>query len=135
MTKPIQTLDQKRAADALSKINTLVKEDDYGKYGSYVNRMPAMVVMSGLGQACAMLLAQAKGKEKDAHRVLYNHLEQWLCRNDALAPYRNQKTLMQAIVDGSQRDYVLAQTEALAYLTWLKRFGQAYLENTENRDD
>ena len=130
-----RTLDQERAADALEKVRRLAERDDYGHYPSYVSRMPSMIIMSGLGQACAMMLAQARGDASDPHRVLFDHLQSWLCRSDHLAPYSGSSDLMKAIVNGSQRNYVNAQAETLAYLSWLKRFSQAYLQSPEGRDD
>jgi CRISPR-associated protein Cmr5 len=38
---------------------------------------------------------------------------------------------MQAITEEDQRHYIRAQTEALAYLVWLKKFANAYLERGE----
>lgn len=129
------TLDQERAKHALEAIEALQQGGAYGHYPSYVNRMPAMIVMNGLGQACAMLLAQARGDAEDPHRMLYDHLEAWLCRQSQYAPYRGEAPLISAIVSKNQRVYVEAQSEALAYLGWLKRFAQAYLTSPEGRGD
>ena len=122
-------LDLERAADALSKVENLAGKSQAGKYVSYVKSLPAAILQNGLGQAMATLLAAAGGKvlENDAHGALYQHLESWLCRNDACAPYRGKKNLMQAITGGEQLAYLHAQGEAMAYLNWLKKFAVAYL--------
>ena len=57
--------------------------------------------MNGLGQACAMLLAQAKGDE-GAHRLLYNHLQEWLCGPNRAAVYPNGSDLMKAVIGHGQ---------------------------------
>mgnify|MGYP002622378200 CR=1 FL=1 len=105
------------------------------EYLSYANSLPANIVMNGLGQACAMLLAQAKGKQanEDAHRLLYDHLHGWLCQGEH-AVYANQACLVQAVIGSGQRQYIRAQVEALAYLEWLKKFAQAYLSEVEAQD-
>ena len=128
-----RTLAQRRAADAYEKIELVSKRDaEFQKrYRSYVAGLPAMIVMSGLGQALATLLSQSKGN-KDSHRLLYDHLAQWLGRPDPEAPYPNAakadtKHLMEEIMANSQDSYLHAQAEAMAYLEWLKKFAQAFL--------
>jgi CRISPR-associated protein Cmr5 len=96
------------------------------EYKSYAESLPANIVMNGLGQACAMLLAQAKDK-KDAHRSLYDHLQEWLCGSEHAAVYPHAQDLVAAVIKHGQREYILAQVESLAYLNWLKKFAQAYL--------
>jgi len=41
-----QTLGQKRAAHALEAIKKLVKQKNYGNFASYVQRLPATIVMT-----------------------------------------------------------------------------------------
>lgn len=128
-----QTLGQKRAAHALKAINKLVQQKNYGHFGSYVQRLPATIVMNGLGQAMAGELAAARGgKDEDerAHRTLFELVESWLqeCR-----AYSNELGLMESIVKSNQGDYVRAQAEALAYLEWLKKFSQAYLDSDKEQ--
>lgn len=135
-------IDRERAAHALATITGLPA--DVKKYTSYVKGLPATILQNGLGQAMATLLAASKGKpamkQKDgenvvneAHRLLYTHIQQWLCRDDALAPYREKEAiadgstvLMTRITDGDEPAYIRAQAEALAYLNWLKKFAVAY---------
>lgn len=139
------TLGQKRAAHALNAINRLAEKKDYGNFGSYVQRLPATIVMNGLGQAMAGELAAArlaKGEkmsaDEQAHKTLFDCVESWLFECKA---YTGKDGLMAAIVQSSQDNYVRAQAEALAYLDWLKKFSQAYLgggkdgsSNLQNRD-
>jgi CRISPR-associated protein Cmr5 len=135
------TLEQQRAAHALNRVRTVenapnVSEKQKSRYRSYVESLPATIVMNGLGQACATLLASSNGADDDsngdgksrarAYRDLHKHLEDWLCRDDD-GVYRGQKPLIDAIVSRGQSEYVHAQAEALAYLVWLKKFSQAFL--------
>jgi CRISPR-associated protein Cmr5 len=131
-----QTLGQKRAAHALETIKKLEEETNYGNFGSYVQRLPATIVMNGLGQAMAGELAAARLAKGDkmsaderAHKVLFDCVESWLFKSGV---YEEEKGLMAAIVEGSQDDYVRAQAEALAYLDWLKKFSQAYLNGDKD---
>lgn len=125
-----KTLGQMRAAHALAAIKKLEEGKNYGNFGSYVQRLPATIVMNGLGQAMAGELAAARlGKgtnsvDEQAHKTLFDCVESWLfeCR-----AYEGKKGLMAAIVESNQDAYVRAQAEALAYLDWLKKFSQAYL--------
>lgn len=126
------TIEQARARHALDCVRAVKK--DPGKYGSYVKQLPASILMSGLGQAAATLLAASRGKP-DAHRTLYDHLQAWLCDVCPEAPYKGKRSLIDAIVDGHQVAYVSAQAEALRWLEWLKKFAQAMGHMDERPSD
>jgi CRISPR-associated protein Cmr5 len=138
------TREQQRAQHALQSVNQVQerltnagsneKEQKKARkfrneYKSYAESLPANIVMNGLGQACAMLLAQAKGKSADqnAHRLLYDHLQDWLRGREHAAVYPKDQDLVKSVINHGQREYVRAQFESLAYLNWLKKFAQAYL--------
>jgi len=136
MTKVILTREQQRAQHALQSVNQVqTKPKKFrDEYKSYAESLPANIVMNGLGQACAMLLAhQAKGKlaDQDAHRLLYDHLQDWLRGPEQAAVYPKDQDLVKAVINHGQREYVRAQFESLAYLNWLKKFAQAYLTGEE----
>ena len=131
-------IERERAAHALHTIEQL--PTDVKNYTSYVKALPASILQNGLGQAMATLLAASKGEPamkdgnvNEAHRLLYNHLQAWLCRNDPAAPYPSQKEpraesteLMGRITQEDEPNYIHAQAEALAYLGWLKKFATAF---------
>ena len=130
-------LSQLRAANALMRTEELLATGNYGKYKSYVQSLPATILMNGLGQAAAMLLAAAKGNRQDPHRLLYNHLSSWLCNEKddySGAPYDNHQDLLRAITTEDEDHYLKAQAEALAYLEWLKKFANAYLRDDSQSD-
>jgi len=129
-----QSLAQKRAADALRKIKEMKagkerdpEKGDYGKYTSYVSALPAMILMSGLGQAMAMV----RSRKLAGYSQLYDHLQGWLCGG---RPYAGDD-LINAIVQGSEADYIRAQAEALAYLEWLKKFAVALLDEPAGQQE
>lgn len=138
-----QSLSQERAKHALLKINTLKTNGNYGRYVSYVSALPASILTNGLGQAMAQLLAQVDKKKgaNDPHYILHHHVENWLCQKRKIfnrtdnGRVTHQSNLVQGIVEGDQKMYLLAQAEALAYLEWLKKFARAFLEKQEGGSD
>lgn len=125
------SLGQRRAASALKVVQDIEKTDYNGKFRSYAERLPASIVMNGLGQALASELAAAgrgdTGKsDGEAHKRLFEEIKGWLLEERKIYPEKSD--LMYAIVNGSQEQYILAQAEALAYLEWLKKFSQAFLK-------
>lgn len=128
-----QTLEQVRAAHALARIREVDHASFAKYYRSYVESLPATIVMNGLGQACATLLSAAHGpgEQGQAHGRLYDHVASWLCRPTG-GVYPGANSLIDAVINGGQGEYVHAQAEALAYLVWLKKFAQAYLRGGDN---
>lgn len=126
----MHTLEQERAQDALGKVDGLRDKSDKFKkeYVSYVEGLPANIVMNGLGQAAATLLSAAKGDNENPHMVLYDNLSSWLCRNNAAAPYPKGEDLMRALTSNDRVKYLRAQTEAMAWLEWHKKLATAYLK-------
>ncbi len=127
-----KTLDQQRAENALSQVREVagMNAEGRGYYRSYVQSLPADIVMQGLGQALA---TQRAGYERDpGHKLLYEHVSQWLCREDSMAPYHpsseTEGDILAAITEGDRIQYQRAHAEAMEYLAWLKKFAMAYLE-------
>jgi CRISPR-associated protein Cmr5 len=133
-----RTLEQERAAHALGCVRALEEKGQggYGNYRSYVERLPAQIVMNGLGQAMSMVRSRdpkhGSGKEREsedarAYRLLYEHMQGWLCGTHEAAPSRGKACLITAIIEQDQDTYVRAHAEALVYLEWLKKFARAFL--------
>lgn len=137
------TLDQQRATFALNCIRDLEERTrsderfDYGHYVSYVSALPATIVMNGLGQALTTQLAKAKGGTDHARRLLYNHLAGWLSHQflDLRVPDGDLPKVIDRLMEGDQDLYVRAQSEAMAYLNWLKQFARACLNEKEGQPD
>lgn len=131
-----RTLEQKRAAHALAKVREMAgrSEEEQKKYSSYVQNLPAAILMNGLGQAAAGLLARAKGNREDMHAVLFAHLEQWLCRENEKSSYLGGDDLIGAVTARDRNAYICAQVEALAWLQWLKKFATAYLKQPDGSE-
>lgn len=135
----MRMLNQQRASNAWKVVKELeVKADsdpsqkDWNDlYASYVSGLPATIISCGIGQATASLLSASKAAKDKPHSTLYDHLENWLCRDDEAAPYPNSKPLMEAIIKNDREHYMWAQAEALAWLDWLKKFAAAYLKKSD----
>jgi len=134
MTTEAHNLELERAADALARVESVRSEHSgaAAKYRTYARSLPADILQMGLGQALATLLAAAGGKQGDPHRLLYDHVAQWLTADRSGAPYRGREgQLIAAITEGDEAAYLAAQAEALAYLAWLKKFAVALLSDLE----
>ena len=133
-----QSLAQKRAKHALAQVNDLAGNSsdkgervgkNYGNYLPYVKALPANIIISGLGQALAMELS---GKKK-GHDILYEHMNDWLCNGWGKgSPYQESDDILTAITESSEADYLRAQSEAMEYLEWLKKFATAFLPKSES---
>ena len=131
-----RTIEQRRAAHALAQVQSIANRE-YGHYVSYVSRLPATIVMNGLGQALTMLLAAAGRKEdptNDPHRWLYDHVASWLSGHVPELQGDSTDHVIRALMEHDQAVYVRAQGEAMAYLQWLKQFARAYLREAEGQE-
>lgn len=130
-----RTRAQLRAADALHRVlelETSKHADWLDEYAGYVERLPAAILINGLGQAAAFELAAAGKDQESPHRQLYRDLEGWLCGEHGPYYQPGEKPhLMQAIVSRDRATYLQAQAEALAWLEWLKKFAVAYLKKPD----
>ncbi len=127
------TIEQQRAAHALAVVQKLAElgEAAYGNYVSYVSALPAQMMMNGLGQALATLMAAAgrtEEKAKDAHYLLYSHVARWLITQNDEWVNEEPEVVIDRLVSLDQAMYFRAQVEALAYLNWLKKFARAILD-------
>jgi CRISPR-associated protein Cmr5 len=134
------SIEQRRAASALACVRGETARPDKGRYASYVEALPAAIYANGIGQAIATELA----RPEESHQRLAAHVALWLCGNDECAPYRGilemsrrpaakdqAMALLDALTQGNERSYLRAQSEALAFLVWLKKLSRALLP----RDD
>lgn len=128
MSKSLQqTLEQERAKKAWEDVRsvTTCPEEFKKKYGSLARRVPMLVLTNGLGQTLAYLRSKGKGDQSNEHNVLFRHLSDWTMSQ--VAPDEKGRDLLDWVRNTSSDMYRRATTEALAYLTWLKRFAEAEL--------
>lgn len=131
----MQTLQQKRAAHALLRIEGLKDAPFAGELKSYVKALPAMIHMNGLGQAAAFYRAKSNGSDTKAlaYRETYGVLSDWLTAPGG--PYYDRDDLLEGITQTDMACYRLAEAEALAYLDWLKKFADAFIAGTDVAGD
>lgn len=113
----IQTVEQQRAAFALSKVQA-VRPADKEEFKSRANEMPAMIHMNGLGQTCAFYLSKG-----GVHKQLYQLLSDWICDKQKIY---NPNDLLTGITQNDMHTYRIAQAEAQALLLWVKKFANVY---------
>ncbi|HET9626208.1 MAG TPA: type III-B CRISPR module-associated protein Cmr5 [Kofleriaceae bacterium] len=120
--------EQRRASDALRAVHQLPEDRELRRrYRAYTDRLGPAILINGLGQALASERAAAgtpASPREHAHACLFRNLQAWLCGDSGV--YRGGDVLAQ-IVEGSEARYLQAQTEALAWLTWHKKFCRAEL--------
>jgi len=140
MIPPSQTPEQRRAADALKTIVEIRDKPQHEKlrrhYRSYVERLAPAILMNGLGQALASERSGAeerKKTEEQAHGLLFDNLQNWLCREGGVYPAK-PKDVLKAITERGETEYLRAQAEALAWLVWHKKFSQAYLPRPTDKE-
>jgi CRISPR-associated protein Cmr5 len=128
-----RSLEQRRAAGAWTYVSQVRDNGkDYAKeYASLAKSAPADIQSNGLGQTLAFWRAKGfdKGKPKangaNAHYQLLTHVSEWTGNQLMLS---NSKELLEWVVkDASTDQYRRATTEAIAFLSWVKRFSEAEL--------
>lgn len=130
----LQNADQKRAAFALKEVKSRVeslKQPEQKEFKSYVQALPAMVQMNGLGQAIAFCRSHytesdISKKGAAAYKSLYTLIQTWLC-DENLAVYSSQHDLLEQITTHDMNKYRLATSELQSLLTWLKKMVAAFI--------
>lgn len=131
MDNNIQLQRANHAIDRVRKMKA-EKPEVIKEYLSMARALPAEIRMNGLGQAIAMLKARSVGRIGPSK--LYEHVSHWMCRQGSPSPYRGEpeekakELLLDKIVKGGEPAYRQAYVEIDAYLAWLKRFADAFLE-------
>lgn len=123
---PAATLQQQRAAFALQRVQTLaaLPAEQRKNLATYAAKMPFMVHANGLGQTAAFYRAK---KDTDPHRHLYRLLEDWLTGPDQ--PFHGHSDLLTGITQTGLDSYMAAQAEAMLFLSWVKQFAAAFLDD------
>lgn len=123
----MQTIQQQRAKFALERVVSASHDRSVNgkEFKSYAAGLPAMIHMSGLGQAAAFYKAKGSTEKGIAYRILYNLLSDWLTQENQ--PYAGRRELLDGITQDDMHRYRLAQAEAQALMEWVKKFASAYM--------
>jgi CRISPR-associated protein Cmr5 len=122
-------LEQERAQRAWACVQEVTSkpQEFKKKYGSLARKVPMLVLTNGLGQTLAFLKAKGKNDPADEHTVLFRHLSSWVLSQVASSTPASNGDLLQWVLQNDSAAYRRATTEALAFLSWLKRFAEAEL--------
>ena len=124
---PLRSMDQERAEFALRKIEATLQCEHkmQAEVRRYLNNLPALIRINGLGQALAFFRMKDAGS---GHRHIYNMVGAWLCEaNSAGRVFHENPDVLTAITKSDMQHYMAAQNESLALLEWLKKFAIALL--------
>lgn len=125
-------MEQERAEFALSRIQAIVQENStvQAEMRRYLNGLPALIHMNGLGQAMAFYRSQGKSS---THEKVYQILAAWLCNASSKGRiFTEDADLLTAITRSDMQHYMAAQNEAQALLEWLKKFALALLKKAQD---
>lgn len=133
----LRSMDQERAEFALRKIQEFTAHPvkSQAEVRRYLNGLPALIRMNGLGQALAFYRMQGP---ESTHSKIVSMLGEWLCapgskgrvfviENDEAG----NNDVLRAITRSDVHAYMAAQNEALALLEWMKKFALALLKKKE----
>jgi CRISPR type III-B/RAMP module-associated protein Cmr5 len=125
------TLEQKRAAFALDKVEAMIKKGtDKAKFKTQLLKLPARLHNNGLGQTVAFYLSAGSGKPEF---VICDWIQEWLRMQEVYI----KGTLIDGITgktlpaDQAEPRYREASVEVRALAVWLKRFAEAFIEGEE----
>jgi CRISPR-associated protein Cmr5 len=127
------------------QIGTEWFKDD--KYRSYVEKVPMLIKMNGLGATFAFVKSKRAKKKnekipdteensKNAYDLIYKQVAEWLkTESKKLISNRlkNGEDLEKLIISLNSPEYRALTIEVLAFFNWLKRFAEGLIEEeTEN---
>ncbi|MBX6361535.1 MAG: type III-B CRISPR module-associated protein Cmr5 [Acidobacterium ailaaui] len=129
-------LDQERidsALQAIKEVKDQAKDPAVGSdYTAYVRALPAMIITAGLAPALSFLLSKAAG-ENDARGMLARHVARRVLQVAGVDSAGKDTSedpatrCLRKIAAASSAEYRHWESEALAYVTWLKRLTEAQL--------
>ena len=116
-----RAIEQERAKAAWEDVGPVKSEKYKKEYGQLARSAAADIQVNGLGQVLAFW--RAKGRPE--HKALYKDVDEWVRSRLGIT---QPGDLLQWIMQRATTDeYRRATAEALAFLTWLKRFAEAEL--------
>lgn len=114
--------EHKRARKAWELVNS-ISDNIIQKYSSLAKSAPVMILTNGLGQTLAFFISKSNGRNEYA--LLYGHLSQWLSKNIVWSKDNTAEELIERVINEQSQGYRMATEEALAFLSWIKRFASA----------
>lgn len=119
------SLAQKRSAFVLEKLQQMrIDAIAWDKFTKLANGLPAMILQNGLGHTLAFLLAKSGGDRSDRHHRAFEIIASWLKENE-IVNSEEDSSVMKALSQKPQWEYLRAQEETLKLLEWVKRYAKA----------
>lgn len=123
-----QTIAGGRAAYAYQAVSEYVQslpnEEDKTKYRARVVSIPIMIKNNGFGTTMAFYFSKRHDKEQ-AYKKVYEQIALWLKQSGILA---ENEQLMDKITASSIDEYKIMTNEAMALVTWMKRFAEGMIK-------
>ncbi len=122
-----RTLEQQRAAFAWQCVEAVKRTGFASEYGQLAREVASLVQMHGLGQTLAFLVSKRPDEpgQVNAHLHLARDLSRWV--GTQLTGQELDDLRDWIVQSATVAEYRRATLEALAFLTWLKRFAEAEL--------
>jgi len=135
----MRTLSQKRSEYALKKVLEYINDKNQKakeEFASFISGTPSQILQNGFGQSLAFWFSKSKGKDK--YNFILEAIKEWLSldendiKNNFIPPSNTIKDFIKNISTLDQKKYLSAQKETLKLLEWIKRYAQAFKEETNN---
>lgn len=127
-------LSRNRAETAFAYVQEITRshKNIEKKYKSLVRKTPMRIKANGLGATLAFVFSKKKGENQ--HALLYNHLEKWLSNDDMVDAEGGEFVAKVVAMNVAMKkaEYRVVTNEALAFLTWLRRFVDGMIEGEED---
>ncbi len=132
MTKAINKLESGRAEFAYQCAEG-VADPKRSEYKSYVKKLPMLIKTNGLAAALSFYFANsAQSGKVDTNKtygLVYRQIEEWLKKDSKnLVDFEPDK-LVKELLEIDSYTYRAVTVEVLAFLSWLRRFADAFAEN------
>jgi len=111
----LYTIEQKRAQKAYDLVQYVI-EEKIKEYKSAADKFPAMIVNCGLLQVLSFY------KSKNNLNPVFNSLKTWFCEHYNWGADITDTNFLYKTMKLEVFEYREKTQEALAFLTWLKRF-------------
>lgn len=122
-----RTLEQERAAFALSRVEQVKDGGRKAKFKTQLIKLPSRLHNNGLGQTVAFYLSA--GRDEPEWQIC-QWLGDWL-GDGHRGIYSGREPLIHHIADRGEDLYREASAEARALAVWFKRFAEAFIQGEE----
>ncbi len=128
----INKLESGRAQYAYKCAQKGAKQNS-SEYKSYVKKLPMLIKTNGLASALSFYFANSASEGKvntnKTYGLIYRQIEDWLKNNNKSLIKLEQDKLVEVLLKMDSNTYRAVTTEVMAFLTWLRRFADAFAKD------